>query len=707
MKTKKNKNGFTLVELLVAISILGLITIIALPQISNIQNQNKTTKYKKYAETMLTSGKLYVDAYTEDMFGNNTSGCVDIKYSEMKKKDLLKEIKVDGSTCSSANTFIRVRKSNDHYLYETSILCKDKNGQVVYEQVLDPNGCNGSGPDEAGPTIAFEENGADWTKGTNLKTKILVYDDYGMLENTKIKYVWIVNGSNVGDYQTVDFQNKRYEGTTSSPLTHEITVPQGVSGKYYLKVEPIDVRDANGNYRLTSETSNAYKLDNTKPTCASIQDNDSWTASDVTVKVTCSDLHSGCKKTTYTESYTEGTTRTGSLTIKDIVGNTTTCSYNVYSDQEAPNAPTNGTMGAVSGSNANAQIQTASSATTDVNNGSGFKEIRYVVKTVKKTPAKSEFTSTSRAYTRACGQTNYAYSVAVDNVGNISSVHYIGSSSDAADVYDSTWSTCTAKCNGGMQYKYNTCDLMPTLSQECNTQDCCSSTTTTWSGTWSSCSKPCNTGTKTMAGTKYSDYDGRSCGADSKSTTCNTQTCCSKTQEVEWGSWGSCSVSCGGGIKYRTGYIYSYYDDDYLCDTESDSASCETQSCCSSTYEGGYGSWGSCSATCGGGTQYRDVYLYSSYNSTYCGVAATQDSQSCGTNPCSCSHVYGGYYNSTSGAYANYWTTTASRSYSYDNCTHGAGGTGHHDISAGQTLYKGQCINCGHHASFTWCPFDY
>ena len=139
---KINKKGFTLVELLVAISILGLIMVIAIPQLSNIKSSNKTTQYKKYAETMLTSGKLYTDSYTEDMFGNNQSGCVDISYDKMKEKDLLKDIKLNGDTCSSENTYIRVRKANDHYLYETSIYCKDKSGKVVYDKRLNKNACS-------------------------------------------------------------------------------------------------------------------------------------------------------------------------------------------------------------------------------------------------------------------------------------------------------------------------------------------------------------------------------------------------------------------------------------------------------------------------------------------------------------------------------------------------------------------------------------
>ena len=70
---KSNNDGFTLVELLVAISILGIIMMLAIPQLMGLKDDNKNAKYEKYSDSVVTSAKLYTDSYAKDMFGHNSS----------------------------------------------------------------------------------------------------------------------------------------------------------------------------------------------------------------------------------------------------------------------------------------------------------------------------------------------------------------------------------------------------------------------------------------------------------------------------------------------------------------------------------------------------------------------------------------------------------------------------------------------------------
>ena len=124
-----------------------------------------------------------------------------------------------------------------------------------------------------------------------------------------------------------------------------------------------------------------------------------------------------------------------------------------------------------------------------------------------------------------------------------------------------------------------------------------------------------------------------------------TNLCTSKTQSctTAWNGWGGCNASCGGGTQSRTGTqtCKDGYGTGYVCSTTTvtGSQACNTQACCSSTYVSGYGGWGGCSASCGGGTQSRSVYRKSNYNNQDC--PATSESQSCNTQSC-CSPTGGG-----------------------------------------------------------------
>lgn len=317
---KLNKKAFTLVELLVAIVILGIVLVIAIPQITSLQKDNEVKKYEKYAESVVTSAKLYTDSYSKDMFGNNSSGCYKIPYADLSGKNLVKDIKINGATCNNSDTFVKVYKSSDNYYYDISIKCDDSEGREVYRKtVADVPPC-GPGPDNDGPQIAISEPG-DWTTGKDasgnpLKATVTISDPWRLNANIKAEYGWSRSQS---DYSAVEFKTKEYTNSREEALeslSFEVDYPvtdSNLNGLFYLIIKRVDIRDQNGNHSDEYTASEAFKLDNTAPNIDRFENshNGIATRDKVTIKAESSDTHSGVKKVYYTYD------STGATNLKD------------------------------------------------------------------------------------------------------------------------------------------------------------------------------------------------------------------------------------------------------------------------------------------------------------------------------------------------------------------------------------------------------
>lgn len=414
-------------------------------------------------------------------------------------------------------------------------------------------------------------------EGTNGKTRVcpatVMIDKTAPVcgSNTGVK-TWTasdrvvrVNCSDATSGCTNNSFSKTYNTANKVVITDNITIKDKASNT---KSCPVDVY-----------------VDKEKPKCGAITGaSTSWTAGNRTITVACSDGNgSGCKKSSYTQTFSS-TTKTANITIEDNVGNKTNCPVNVYVDKTAPTTPTGGNIGGVSGSNPSASIVTPASGSSDSH--SGFSHYLYLITNNSSTPANSDSRfSTSRAYTRSCGTSYYAWAIAVDKVGNRSTVKSLGNTKDGANVYGA-WSSCSAKCGGGTQSRTNSCALVTSgKTQNCNTQSCCSSTYAgSWSG-WSGCSASCGGGTQSRTRPLYSNYNGQYCSTETGYQSCNTQSCCSSTW-TSWGNWGGCSASCGGGTQTRYGTKYSNYTGQN-CGSTSESRKCNTQSCCRVEHYGG------------------------------------------------------------------------------------------------------------------------
>ena len=530
-QNKLNDKGFTLIELIVVIAIMGVILILALPQISRLQSANKDKKYDAYYSSIESAAKLYMDSQAKDLFGSNSSGCVTVDYSDLKKQNLVKDFGSSDVTCGQNNeTYVEVRKVNDNFLYSTSLVCRDSKDskKIVYERKEVPTEACTNEPDKAGPTVNITPSEHDWVQTKNLKIKIKITDAYTLNKNIGILYYWTnSSGTKVSNDYTYSYKNKKGVKSVSYQIPTK-NIPTA-SGQYKLVVRQWissstnGIQDALGNQTVSDATAGLYKIDNVKPTCGSNDGKTTWTKDDFTIHQYCSDDASGCTENPYSKKFTS-TTVTYTFTIKDNADNSNTCKVNVYLDKTNPTNPKGGAIGTVSGSNKSASIKTEVSGSTDSH--SGFKRYLYLVTNSSSTPDKndSRFT-TSKTFTRSCGTSYYAWAVAEDNVGNRSSVVSLGNTKDGEDKY-SDWSSCSKLCGTGSQSRTNTCDLVTTdLTQSCNTMDCCSSV---WYKNGTTCSKSCDGGTYNRLA--YSNYNDQRCSSKDTSTggpACNTHSCVS------------------------------------------------------------------------------------------------------------------------------------------------------------------------------------
>ncbi|NWR70372.1 PPN protein, partial [Centropus unirufus] len=188
--------------------------------------------------------------------------------------------------------------------------------------------------------------------------------------------------------------------------------------------------------------------------------------------------------------------------------------------------------------------------------------------------------------------------------------------------------------NPGVQYEY----YLPVTGQ---TSDY------SWSyGSWSECSAECGGGFQsrlvfcTIDNEIYPDYMCRNKPQPDNNRTCGHQTC-PQTKRWKTGEWGSCSATCGGGTQTRSVYCVAF--DGQSSQGVVDNAECmafaqqphSSQPCnlrqCATWSPG---PWSECSASCGEGVQTRTVTCRTQQGSQAQDFACLMDPKPSATRPC-------------------------------------------------------------------------
>jgi hypothetical protein len=147
--------------------------------------------------------------------------------------------------------------------------------------------------------------------------------------------------------------------------------------------------------------------------------------------------------------------------------------------------------------------------------------------------------------------------------------------------------------------------------------------------------------------TRASAYGGTACPAtdgQTSSQSCNTQNCPIDCVG-NWTPWGTCSKTCGGGTQTRTFKVTTQAQYGGIAcpvaDGTPESQPCNTQNCPVNCI-GEWGNYGACNKLCGGGTQSRQykVIQLEAYGGQACPYYDKYiQTQSCNTEPCKVIYV--------------------------------------------------------------------
>ncbi|XP_062836019.1 adhesion G protein-coupled receptor B1 isoform X4 [Anolis carolinensis] len=190
----------------------------------------------------------------------------------------------------------------------------------------------------------------------------------------------------------------------------------------------------------------------------------------------------------------------------------------------------------------------------------------------------------------------------------------------------SPWSVCSTTCGEGWQtrtrfcvsYSYSTQCSGPLREQrQCNNSAVCPvhGAWDEWSP-WSLCSSTCGRGYRDRTRTcKPPQFGGNPCEGPEKQTKfCNIALCPGHSVDGnwnEWSSWSSCSTSCSNGTQQRTRECNGPSYGGAECQGHwVETRDCFLRQCPVDGKWQVWGPWGSCTATCGGGTQKRDRSCY-------------------------------------------------------------------------------------------------
>ena len=117
------KKGFTLIEILTVIIILAILFVIAVPQISKIINNSKTSIYKRNEEVLIKASELYT-LRNQEYYPASIGDTTEITLEELQEVKYISNIINPENKNEECNGYVLVTKTKeDEYEYVPHIKC--------------------------------------------------------------------------------------------------------------------------------------------------------------------------------------------------------------------------------------------------------------------------------------------------------------------------------------------------------------------------------------------------------------------------------------------------------------------------------------------------------------------------------------------------------------------------------------------------------
>ena len=311
MYKKMNRKGFTMVELLGVIVILGILSVISIVAIQGVLEKARKEYYKTQKNNMIMSTESYLNS-NKNLLPKVSGQIIKVELGTLENNKFIdKVVDYNKNDCDSTNSYVQVFKYRDEINYTSYLKCPSYNDDNDLKQAtpkINANFVTDLSKASVTITVSGGKNGSE-----NIG---LASYQYKIYKNGKLEYTSdIIDGDK-----------------TLSSKTSKVSLVKYVPGAIKIVVNAINI---NG-YSETKSFSPDGFIDNTPPYCEQIKGQSTvWTTGKRTITVDCKDDESGCKQETYTQEFTEEAT-TAEIDLENNSGTPGKCKVNIYIDKYAP-----------------------------------------------------------------------------------------------------------------------------------------------------------------------------------------------------------------------------------------------------------------------------------------------------------------------------------------------------------------------------------